>query len=412
MRCIALLLLMLAVSPAVGAGRVPPHHARHLSVVGGSDAQPDTFGYVANLSIHESSGGYYECTASVIGPTEILTAAHCVYDVATGSLLPPSAFVVRTGVQDLASADGQVIGVTEVLADPAYRRTTLGYDAALLFLAQPTTAPSIRLATPSDGDLTWRDAWVVGWGRAYEADVAPPRQLQDALVATQSVGYCGYFSLIYTEGLGLCTDVPGGGAGACRGDSGGPLVMSDAIGVPFEAGIFSNVRKPCEVWPSYYTTSTAIATWVAQQIPPPVTPAPTPALPPPGAAIAPTVPSSKQQAGKAPVAIPTSGTVVQDSLAPHIRMFAARLHVGVAGQLVYHVEDDSWHTRELIRVYDRSDRPVWLHWSPFGSIRKAWNYYAAFKPRHAFRGQVCAYAQDRARNWSSESCAPLVVTWH
>ena len=407
---VLLLLVALALSPIASSVEALPLHPRHARVVGGSIADPGSFGYVAFLSILESSGSYGFCTATVIGPTEILTAAHCVHDSSTGVLLPASSFVVRTGTQDLVASGGQIFSVTEVRSHPSYSRPTVSYDAALLFLAQPTTAPSLRLASWTDGDLTRRDSWVVGWGITYEADSAPSGQPQYALVSTQSSAYCRYFSSLYSPVLGLCSDVPGGGVGACRGDSGGPLVMVDASGAPFEAGITSNVRAPCEDWPTYYTASAAISTWVSQQVPPPIAQAPTPALPPVGAAVSLQVAGATAQSGTPPKTAATSATP-QDSKLPRMHMFVSRLRVGVSGHLFYHVEDNSWHTREIVRVYDQNDRPVWGESTAFGPIRKASDYFVRFTPHHAFRGEACAFAQDGAGNWSHESCAPLVVTW-
>ena len=72
------LLRTLLATLAVTAGVATPAHA----VVGGQDASPGEYPYVAHILIDRA----FQCTGTLVTPTHVVTAAHCVVDETAGSV--------------------------------------------------------------------------------------------------------------------------------------------------------------------------------------------------------------------------------------------------------------------------------------------------------------------------------------
>jgi secreted trypsin-like serine protease len=96
----------------------------------------------------------FNCTGTVVAPNVVLTAGHCGVDDTTGAALDPSGYAVVTGSVDWTNqAARQVSPVSRVIVNPRYDSGTDAFDAAVLVLSRPTTAPAIPLATSADAYL-------------------------------------------------------------------------------------------------------------------------------------------------------------------------------------------------------------------------------------------------------------------
>lgn len=165
--------------------------------------------------------GYYSCSASLIDPRVVLTAAHCVD---TGG-----SYSVLVGNYDLL-APGITRNVVDVHIHPGWGRNFNDTDLALLVLDTPVT--SVPTATLNRTGLWPEFAQVLvvaGWGLTYEGG-GPSRYLQSAGVyatsgmdGTYDPSYCDLPSSARTVGGIFCFGGPVS-AGSCSGDSGGPLV--------------------------------------------------------------------------------------------------------------------------------------------------------------------------------------------
>ena len=68
--------LVFALAPAATAAEKPVASARDARIIGGTAAPAGTWPFIASLR-YSSNNGHF-CGGSVITPTAILTAAHCV----------------------------------------------------------------------------------------------------------------------------------------------------------------------------------------------------------------------------------------------------------------------------------------------------------------------------------------------
>jgi Secreted trypsin-like serine protease len=105
------------------------------SVIGGAPASLDQWGFAVAVLTPNTL-----CTGTVISPTRVLTAAHCVGN--------PLTMVVRAETTS-AFAGGEALGVSSVAVAPGYANG-LENDLAILTLKSPTTAPPIELASAAE----------------------------------------------------------------------------------------------------------------------------------------------------------------------------------------------------------------------------------------------------------------------
>jgi secreted trypsin-like serine protease len=223
------------VPSAAGAPRA------HSAIVGGAPANPAQWPYA--VAIYRK--GHLHCGGSVIGPTKVLTAGHCV----DGFNLKN--FQVIIGRPNLrAAAVGQTIRVSSGRVHPDFEQTGL-HDVAVLNLAQPTGAPPIALATPEQSAATTAPGTplrVAGYGAMspFGVHFSPLLKSTIELVRTDRRCLKAYTRDLYAPESMLCAlgaKRKHGGrfkihTSACSGDSGGPLVADTATG-PVEVGTVS-----------------------------------------------------------------------------------------------------------------------------------------------------------------------------
>jgi trypsin len=224
-------------SPAVAAA-APRARA---SIVGGGSANPAEWPYAVAIF----RKGHMHCGGSVIGPTKVLTAGHCVAGFNLAN------FQVITGRRNLRDqVTGQVIGVSSGRVHPDFEQTGL-HDVAVLNLTQPTSAPPIALATPEQSAAVTGAGTrlrVAGYGATnpFGIHLSPFLKQTSEIVRTDRRCLKAYTSDLYAPESMICAlGSKRKKAGrfkihtsACSGDSGGPLVADTPAG-PLEVGTVS-----------------------------------------------------------------------------------------------------------------------------------------------------------------------------
>jgi secreted trypsin-like serine protease len=123
---------LLVVAAEAASAKEPRARA---SVIGGRAASLQEWGFTAAVLTPNSL-----CTGVVVGPTKVLTTAHCVGSV--------SATIIRTNSTS-AFAGGMVSSVASAAIAPGFAGGFQN-DLAMLTLTTPTSAPPIPLASASE----------------------------------------------------------------------------------------------------------------------------------------------------------------------------------------------------------------------------------------------------------------------
>jgi secreted trypsin-like serine protease len=243
---------LLALLTVCALAVVPGTAAADPAIVGGTNAdQPYPFA----VSLHSSSGKLF-CAGALIAPTWVVTAAHCAFDKT------PPAVTVRAGTNEVGQG-GEVAQVAAIVVNPAFNTESPAADIALLRLATPVEAAPIAVATAAAPGTATR---ILGWGQTCPKlnCGSIPTTLQQLDTHIVEGGKC---TSVFDGTAELCTDNPGGTAGACFGDSGGPQIVHDGdhwslVGVTSRPG---NNDPECATAPSIYTSVVAYAPWIAEK---------------------------------------------------------------------------------------------------------------------------------------------------
>jgi hypothetical protein len=248
---------------------IEPAHPLSAKVVGGAPASEGEFPFAAFVAWDAGNDYWYQCTGTVVAPTVILTAAHCVTDT-DGLAVPTYKLVVVTGRTNIGmDGEGQISNVSEVRVEPGWRYGHFANDVATLILSAPVSAPAVRLASFADMAAIGAGSKVqtLGWGITSDGQSSLQEQMMTATVDAQSESACWQASRWYRPGSMLCTDVPGHGVGPCHGDSGGPLLTQATTGEWVEIGLSDFISNAsCVDGPAFYQSAAAAAAWVLPQL--------------------------------------------------------------------------------------------------------------------------------------------------
>lgn len=223
----AALALVTAAPQAVAAPEEPGGGATPMIIGGGNASNAP---WAARLFVN----GRQNCTATIIAPTYILTAKHCVSGAGT--------YTFRIGSLDQTSGGTMATGSTIT------RHATA--DIAIVRLTTSVSATYSPLGTTSDVAVN-QTVQVYGWGATCTGQ--PEINCQSQLLKVANVRVTSVGCSDYAGGIAVCASrINGITAG---GDSGGPMFASGR-----QVGVASTSDRATR---TAYTNITRYRSWIS-----------------------------------------------------------------------------------------------------------------------------------------------------
>ncbi|XP_055910517.1 uncharacterized protein LOC129944880 [Eupeodes corollae] len=200
-------------------------------IINGTTAKAEEIRYQVSIHLKDREwyfGSGHICGGSLIKPSIVLTAAHCIYNTDLNVSRSADEFIVSMGSIDrFDRINNWAFEVLEVSYKKTFNMTTFVDDIALMFLNGFVPENNHKQIKPIE--INWNIipegtiCQVSGWGVTEDGDMSDLLMTLNVPIVNQTIcaeKYEGYV----LEGM-LCAGYMNGSADSCDGDSGGPLCL-------------------------------------------------------------------------------------------------------------------------------------------------------------------------------------------
>lgn len=268
-----LLVLSLAVAfvrcspPVCGRSTIPPVLEAQDRILGGTEAVPGSWPWMAGLRDHPFLGGEHFCAGTLIDEQHVLTASHCVRHLEFMAMVRVHLGSHRRETEDITEVSAKVAHICKHRL--SYRTTN---DIAIIKLKQKVPLSDyirpVCLPEATTEDLPENSTvYAVGWGKTTADEEGP---LSDVLkqLETQTMSQEGCQEQLTQKLLDttLCTRHVFGST--CHGDSGGPLVRQTGNDTWVLEGVLAGGPRECGRTdkPMRFTKVSRFVPWIQEYL--------------------------------------------------------------------------------------------------------------------------------------------------
>lgn len=252
-----ILIMVLVLVPALG-------NASDVRIINGTEVDSSNVEWKTIVALKWQGNAY--CGGTLIAPTWVLTAAHCVIDSYGNAWEAMEGDTVGVGSYNINTMESY--NIKSFIVHEAYDSSTFDNDIGLVELetAVSTIVPIVYDTTHSL--IANTQTKVAGWGNMNSdaTDTAEyPTNLMEALVPIIDTSVCNSgisYNGEITENM-FCAGYMESTRDSCQGDSGGPLIVDNTL-----VGIVSwGYGCAQENLPGVYTKVQNYTEWIREYVP-------------------------------------------------------------------------------------------------------------------------------------------------
>ncbi|CAF2500175.1 unnamed protein product [Rotaria sp. Silwood2] len=249
-------------------------------IINGIEARPNSWPWLVSIGIqYRGPTGIWQnrthvCGGTLIEPSHVLTAAHCVEQKIDDRFVPltstnpslESFYILRIGIHDIRlTQPKEIYRAKRIYVHENFISSTFENDIAIIRLDRPVpvTENTSPICLPSSNVAAGKKVIVAGWGTVAETARVHSHVLRQANVNILPPINCRVYADIHYDGSKqLCAAALDWSKDTCAGDSGGPLMYQEngiwSIGGITSYGYGCSKRG----FPGVYTRTAPYSAWI------------------------------------------------------------------------------------------------------------------------------------------------------